>query len=104
MENRPKPAPEFELAPSHEHAPLRFPEGFLWGTATAAHQVEGWNRNNDWWEWEMLPGKVSDSDRSGRACDHYRRYEADFDLAAERHMNAHRMSVEWSRIEPREGE
>ncbi len=94
----------FELAPAHEHKPLRFPEGFLWGTATAAHQVEGWNRGNSWWEWEQIPGKIGGGDRSGRACEHFSRYESDFDLARSFHMNAHRFSIEWSRIEPREGE
>jgi len=96
--------PAFELAPSHEHRPLRFPDGFLWGTATAAHQVEGGNRWNDWWDWERKPGKVGGGDRSGQACDFWHRYEQDFDLAAANHMNAHRLSIEWSRIEPREGE
>lgn len=83
---------------------LRFPPGFLWGTATAAHQVEGDNTNSDWWEWEQVPGRVRDGSCSGLACDQYRRYEADFDLARALGNNAHRLSVEWSRIEPREGE
>jgi beta-glucosidase len=75
----------------------RFPPGFLWGTATAAHQVEGDNRHSDWWECEQdgrLPVK------SGYACDHYRLYESDFDLARSLHNNAHRFSIEWSRIQP----
>jgi beta-glucosidase len=96
--------PVYELAPAHEHKPLRFPEGFLWGTATAAHQVEGGNRWNDWWEWEQKPGRVSGNERSDRTCDHYHRFEQDFDIAKENFMNAHRLSIEWSRIEPRENE
>ena len=41
-----------------EQAIMRFPEGFLWGTATSSHQVEGNNKNNDWWEWEKEPGHI----------------------------------------------
>jgi beta-glucosidase len=72
----------------------------LWGAATASHQVEGDNRWNDWWEAEnsgLLPY------RSGAACDHYRLYEQDFELARELGHNAHRLSIEWSRIEPESG-
>ena len=78
-----------------------FPQGFLWGTATSAHQVEGHNVNNDWWAWEQA-GRVKEP--SGVACDHYRRFREDFDLAKQLGHNTHRFSVEWSRIEPREGE
>lgn len=82
----------------------RFPDGFLWGTASAAHQVEGDNRNNDWSEFEKEPGRIADGDTSEVACDHYRRYREDFTLLRELNQNAHRLSVEWSRIEPSEGE
>jgi beta-glucosidase len=82
---------------------LNFPPDFLWGTATAAHQVEGGNRNNDWWEWEHLPGKIADGTTSEKACDQYNRFAADFDLIKNFGHNAHRFSLEWSRIEPREG-
>jgi beta-glucosidase len=81
----------------------RFPEGFLWGTASAAHQVEGDNRNCDWWEFEQLPGKIANGDTSEVACDHYHRYREDFALLREMNQNAHRLSIEWSRIEPSEG-
>ncbi len=81
----------------------RFPPGFRWGTATSAHQVEGCNRNNDWWAFEQLPGRIRGGDRSGRACDWWRNAEADFDRMAALHLNAHRMSVEWSRLEPEPG-
>jgi beta-glucosidase len=80
-----------------------FPKGFLWGTASAAHQVEGDNRNNDWWEWEQTPGHIADGDTSAVACDHYHRYREDFALLRDMGQNAHRLSVEWSRIEPSEG-
>jgi beta-glucosidase len=82
----------------------RFPEGFLWGTASAAHQVEGDNRNNDWWEFEQHPGRIANGDTSEVACDQYRRYREDFGLLRQLNQNAHRLSVEWSRIEPSEGE
>jgi beta-glucosidase len=83
---------------------MTFPEGFLWGTATAAHQVEGGNYANDWWPWEQIPGHIKHGDRSDPGCDHYRRYQSDFDLLRSLHQNAHRLSIEWSRIEPRPGE
>ena len=77
-----------------------FPEGFLWGASTAAHQVEGNNSHSDWWAWEQA-GRVKE--RSGLACDQYHRFADDFDLAASLGHNAHRCSVEWARIEPAEG-
>ncbi|MBN2016279.1 glycoside hydrolase family 1 protein [Candidatus Dojkabacteria bacterium] len=79
---------------------LEFPRGFLWGAATSAHQVEGNNKNNNWWEFEQ-EGKTKEL--SGIAVDHYNRYEEDFDLAKKLNHNVHRFSVEWSRIEPSEG-
>jgi len=82
---------------------LRFPKGFLWGCATAAHQVEGNNTNNNWWQWEQEGGHIKGGDVSGIACDHYNRFDSDFALAQELGHNAHRLSVEWSRIEPEEG-
>ena len=78
-----------------------FPDGFLWGAATSSHQVEGNNANNDWWAWEQA-GRVKEP--SGLACDQYRRFRDDFDLAAQLGHNAHRFSIEWSRVEPHEGE
>ncbi|HLZ07043.1 MAG TPA: family 1 glycosylhydrolase, partial [Chloroflexota bacterium] len=87
-----------------KHGSLTFPPSFLWGTATASHQVEGGNANNDWWNWEQSPGHIRDGTVSGLACDHYRRYREDFDLLSDLHQNAHRLSLEWSRIEPRPGE
>lgn len=79
---------------------LRFPPDFRWGTATSAHQVEGNNIHNDWWVWEQQPGRIKNGDRSGRACDWWAHAERDFDLAAQFHQNAHRLSIEWSRIQP----
>ena len=84
---------------------VRFPEDFLWGTATAAHQVEGGNHNNDWWRWEGTPGHIRGGDRSDPACQWWAgRAEEDFARAAALGQNAHRLSIEWSRIEPRPGQ
>ena len=78
---------------------MKFPEGFKWGSATSAHQIEGDN-HNDWSEWEKTrPPEF----RSGKACDSYNRYEEDFDIAKSLNQNIHRFSIEWSRIEPKEG-
>ncbi len=81
-------------------ATMYFPPDFLWGTATAAHQVEGNNMNNDWWAWEQEAGRILNGDKSGLACDWWANAERDFDHAAALHTNAHRLSLEWSRIEP----
>ncbi len=81
-----------------------FPEGFLWGTATSSHQVEGNNRNNQWALWEQQPDRIWQGNVAGLACDWWRNAERDFDLMVRFHHNAHRMSIEWSRVEPREGE
>ncbi|MCB9813807.1 glycoside hydrolase family 1 protein [Candidatus Nomurabacteria bacterium] len=77
----------------------KFPENFYWGAATASYQVEGGIENNDWAE-AARAGRVPPC---GRACDHYNRYEADFDIAKSLGHTAHRFSVEWSRVEPEEG-
>ena len=79
-------------------ATIQFPRGFLWGTATAAHQVEGQNKNNNWYQWEEA-GHTEH--KSALACDWWSgRWREDFDRAAETGQNAHRLSVEWSRIQP----
>lgn len=75
---------------------------FLIGAATAAHQVEGNNTHSDFWAMEHV--KHSDFvEPSGDACDHYNRYEEDIALLAEAGGNAYRFSIEWARIEPKEG-
>ncbi len=85
-------------------ASFHFPRGFLWGTATAAHQVEGNNTNNQWWAWEQQEGRILQGHKSGLACDWWGgRWKEDFDRAAEGGQNAHRLSVEWSRIQPEPG-
>jgi beta-glucosidase len=79
---------------------LIFPAHFFWGAATSSHQVEGNNRNNDWWRWEQAGGGA---EPSGIACNHYELYEKDFDLAASLGHSCHRFSIEWSRVQPGEG-
>ncbi len=105
---------------------FQFPQGFLWGAATSAHQVEGSN-HNDWSEWELENAErlAREAEKrfgrlpvwnqikseagnpknyiSGIACDHYHRFREDFDIAKSLGHNAHRFSIEWSRIEPEEG-
>jgi beta-glucosidase len=78
----------------------RFPDGFLWGAATAAHQIEGNNVSSDWWRAEqagLLPY------RSESACDSWNRWADDVRLLSGMGLNAYRMSVEWARIEPEAG-
>jgi beta-glucosidase len=83
-------------------ASFHFPRGFLWGTATASHQVEGNNTNNNWWAWENEKGRIQNGEKAGLACDWWGgRWREDLDRAAESGQNAHRMSLEWSRIQPR---
>jgi beta-glucosidase len=72
---------------------LKFSNGFLWGSAVAAYQVEGGIENSDW----------SRDFPAGRACDYYNRYDKYFSLAKDLGQNIHRLSIEWSRIEPEEG-
>lgn len=103
-----------------------FPPGFLWGAATASHQVEGGN-HNDWSEWEKVHAErlARESEQSfwwnpnwekfraeatdpanyisGSACDHYTRFREDFNILKELNLNAYRFSIEWSRVEPEEG-
>ena len=79
-----------------------FPEKFLWGTATSAHQVEGNNINCDNWVMEHLPDSPF-AEPSGDACDHYHRFTEDIALLAKLGFNAYRFSIEWARIEPEEG-
>ena len=105
---------------------LSFPNGFLWGASTSAYQVEG-GITNDWSEWEKTnavrlskesykkfghlshwPTIQKDAENPDNyfakdACQHYSRFREDFDMAKSLNHNAHRFSIEWSRIEPTEG-
>ncbi len=92
---------------------IKFPQGFLWGSASSAYQTEGGNNNTDWWAWEhsvkreeqlRQAGKYIQDFQSGQACDFYNRYEEDFSLAQHLNHNSIRLGIEWSRIQPHEGE
>ncbi len=80
----------------------RFPDGFAWGAATSAYQVEGGIEGNDWAEWERQPASVC-VQPAGAACDHYHRFRDDIALLAELGLSWYRFSIEWSRIEPSPG-
>ncbi len=82
---------------------MKFSPGFLWGAATAAHQVEGGNTNCDSWLLEHVNNTIY-AEASGDACDHYHRYGEDIALLADLGFNAYRFSIEWARVEPEEGE
>jgi beta-glucosidase len=104
-----------------------FPKDFLFGAATASHQIEG-GQHNDWSEWEKENAArlAKESERafaswnphwrtfkgeatkpqnylSGQACDHWNRYEEDFGILSDLSLGAYRFSLEWSRIEPEKG-
>ena len=84
---------------------IHFPSSFAWGTATAAHQVEGNNTNNNWYQWEHSVdenniSRIHNNDKSGMAADHWNRYPEDIKLMKELGVNHYRFSVEWSKIEP----
>jgi beta-glucosidase len=86
-------------------ATLRFPDGFVWGTATAAYQIEGAaaedGRGRSIWDtFSATPGAVRDGHTGAVACDHYHRYPSDVAIMAELGMAAYRFSVAWPRIQP----
>ncbi len=81
---------------------LRFPKGFLWGTASSAYQSEGGNTNNQWYRWEQQ-GHILTGEQCGDASNWWKAAEADFDRAEQMENNVLRLSLEWSRLEPAEG-
>jgi beta-glucosidase len=81
---------------------LRFPDGFLWGAATAAHQIEGNNINSNWWVHEHEAGTTI-VEPSGDAADSYHRFRDDIRIVADLGLKAYRFSIEWARIEPERG-
>lgn len=78
-------------------------DDFIWGAATAAHQIEGGNTNSDFWVLEQ-GGSGQFAEPSGDACDSYHRYPDDIRLLAEAGLKAYRFSIEWARIEPAQGQ
>ncbi|MCF7797916.1 MAG: glycoside hydrolase family 1 protein [Lentisphaeria bacterium] len=88
---------------------VKFPENFLWGVATSAHQVEGDCTNNNWWAWEHAKNsrgapRIKTGEISGNACEHWTRYQKDIACVVELGCNAYRFSIEWSKIEPMENQ
>jgi len=83
---------------------LSFPEGFLFGTATAATQIEGHCEDSDWAAFAREPGRIRGGDTPAVACDHLHRFREDVALQQRLGMGAHRLSLEWARIERRPGE
>ncbi|MDT0342659.1 GH1 family beta-glucosidase [Streptomyces litchfieldiae] len=88
-----------------ENQPLVFPPDFLWGSATAAYQIEGAAREDGrtpsiWDTFSRTPGKVHAGDTGDVACDHYHRWQEDIGLMAELGLRAYRFSVSWSRVQP----
>jgi beta-glucosidase len=84
---------------------IRFPDGFLWGAATSAYQIEGSPLADGagasiWQRFTHTPGLTANGDTGDVACDHYRRYETDVDLMAELGLTAYRFSISWSRLLP----
>ena len=84
---------------------IRFPEGFLWGAATSAYQIEGSPLADGagpsiWQRFTHSPGLTANGDTGDVACDHYRRYESDVALMAELGLTAYRFSISWSRVLP----
>ncbi|MEI6498961.1 MAG: glycoside hydrolase family 1 protein [bacterium] len=82
---------------------MKFPKGFLFGSATSAHQIEGGNYNSDWYSWEKFSGKKGVSETSKIACDSWHKWQEDIDLLEQSGQNAYRFSIEWAKIEPEEG-
>ncbi|MDB5099957.1 MAG: beta-glucosidase, partial [Cyanobacteria bacterium RYN_339] len=80
-----------------------FPPGFVWGTATAAVQVEGNTVHSDWARFEQKPGAIRDGARIGAAARHWELYEQDFEAARRMNTTGYRCSIEWSRLEPTRG-
>ena len=84
---------------------ITFPDGFVWGAATAAYQIEG-AANEDgrgpsiWDTYARLPGRVQNGDTGDIACDHYHRSREDIGLLARGGFSAYRFSVAWPRVVP----
>jgi beta-glucosidase len=83
---------------------LALPRDFKFCVSTAAHQVEGHNENSDWWLWENAPGKIKNGDTSLVATDSWNHLDEDIANMKWMGIDTYRFSVEWAKIEPREGE
>ena len=95
-------AAPFATCASGASPSLVWPQSFVWGVATAAHQIEGNNVNSDYWVLEHIKA-TNFKDASGDACDSWNRWREDIALVRAMNLTAYRFSVEWARIEPEEG-
>lgn len=82
---------------------VEFPRGFRWCVATSAHQIEGGNFNSDWWLFEKQRGRIRGGETSAVAADHWNRVAEDTRLLQSLNVSDYRMSIEWAKIEPRQG-
>ncbi|MDC2984679.1 family 1 glycosylhydrolase [Candidatus Marinimicrobia bacterium] len=87
---------------------MKFSKNFIWGTATASHQVEGGCNNNNWYNWEQNKDefgnpRIKNNQKAGNACEHWTRYEDDVKLIKNLGVSHYRFSLEWSKIEPQRG-
>ncbi len=80
-----------------------FPSTFKWCVATSAHQIEGGNDQSDWWDFESQPGRIKNGERSGMAADHWNRVAEDVAIMRGMNVGQYRFSVEWAKLETREG-
>ncbi|HHU49168.1 MAG: glycoside hydrolase family 1 protein [Caldicoprobacterales bacterium] len=83
--------------------PFRLPPDFLMGSATSGAQIEGGDANSNWYAW-CQQGKIKDQTTCFRANDHWNRYREDIGLMVQLNHKVYRMGIEWSRIEPAEGQ
>ena len=91
------------LIQTHANADT-LPREFKFCVSTAAHQIEGHNENSDWWEWENTPGKIKNGDTSLFATESFEHLDEDIANLKFLGVDTYRFSVEWAKIEPREGE
>lgn len=82
---------------------MKFPKGFLFGSATAAHQIEGGNFGSDWHDWEKTPGNILDNSNADVATDSWNQWKKDIELLKKTGQNAYRFSIEWAKVEPERG-
>src|SRR6187455_2726791 len=98
-------APAASRAPDKMSQTMQFPDGFLWGSATAAYQIEGSPLADGagpsiWQRFAHTPGRMLNDDTGDVACDHYNRWRDDIAIMKELGMQAYRFSISWSRVLP----
>jgi len=96
--------PEYAERTEHRLG-LRFPDGFRWGAATSAYQIEGGVKEDGrgesiWDTFSRLPGRIRDGGTGEVAADHYHRYAADLDLMRDLGLHSYRFSIAWPRVQP----